>query len=146
MRKFIFAMLALFSLGTLTVKADKDYVITTDKLPMKAQQFVKNHFPSIKVSYIKEERDIFTRNYEILFADGSKAEFARSGEWTEVDCRFSEVPGSVVPAAVTAYVQEHFPDAKIRKIERERGGYEVRLSNKLELFFNKNLKLRNIDD
>ena len=146
MRKFIFTMFALLTLGTLTAKADKDYVITMNQLPAQAQQFVKNHFPATKVSYIKEERDFFTRNYEIVFADGSKAEFARSGEWTEVDCRYSEVPHSVVPAAITAYVQEHFPDAKIRKIERERGGYDVKLSNKLELFFDKNLKVRNIDD
>ena len=146
MRKFIFVMFALLTTGVLTVKADRDYVITINQLPAQAQQFVKNHFSAIKVSYIKEERDFFTRNYEIVFADGSKAEFTRSGEWIEVDCRYSEVPRGVVPAAIIAYVQEHFPDAKIRKIERERGGYDVKLSNKLELFFDKNLKVKNIDD
>ena len=57
MRKFIFTMFALLTLGTLTVKADKDYVITMNQLPAQAQQFVKNHFPATKVSYIKEERD-----------------------------------------------------------------------------------------
>jgi hypothetical protein len=139
-------MFALLTTGVLTVKADRDYVITINQLPAHAQQFVKNHFSAVKVSYIKEERDFFTRNYEIVFADGSKAEFTRSGEWIEVDCRYSEVPRGVVPTAITAYVQEHFPDAEIRKIERERGGYDVKLSNKLELFFDKSLKLRNIDD
>ena len=146
MKKFIFVMLAFLSLGTLAVKADKDYVITMNRLPAKARQFVKSHFAAVKVSYIKEERDFFKRNYEILFADGSKVEFAGNGDWVEVDCRFSEVPWSVVPAAITAYVQEHFPDVTVRKIERERGGYDVKLSNKLELFFDKSLKLRNIDD
>ncbi|MBQ5817890.1 MAG: PepSY-like domain-containing protein [Bacteroidaceae bacterium] len=146
MKKILVIILAVFSLGVITVKADNDRVITKDALPAKAQQFVNAHFASVKISYIKEDRDFFDRNYELVFADGSKIEFGRNGEWVDVDCRYNSVPQAIVPAAIQTYVKSNFPDVKIIEIERKRGNHEVKLSNKLELVFDKNLKIKGIDD
>lgn len=146
MKKILVIILAVFSLGVVTVKADNDRVITKDALPAKAQQFVNAHFASVKISYIKEDRDFFDRNYELVFADGSKIEFGRNGEWVDVDCRYNSVPQAIVPAAIQTYVKSNFPDVKIIEIERKRGNHEVKLSNKLELVFDKNLKIKGIDD
>lgn len=146
MKKILVIILAVFSLGVVTVKADNDRVITKDALPAKAQQFVNAHFASVKISYIKEDRDFFDRNYELVFADGSKIEFGRNGEWVDVDCRYNSVPLAIVPDAIKAYVKSNFPDVKIIEIERKRANHEVKLSNKLELVFDKNLKIKGIDD
>jgi hypothetical protein len=146
MKKILVIILAVFSLGVVTVKADNDRVITKDALPAKAQQFVNAHFASVKISYIKEDRDFFDRNYELVFADGSKIEFGRNGEWVDVDCRYNSVPQAIVPDAIKAYVKSNFPDVKIIEIERKRANHEVKLSNKLELVFDKNLKIKGIDD
>ena len=146
MKKILVIILAVFSLGVVTVKADNDRVITKDALPAKAQQFVNEHFASVKISYIKEDRDFFDRNYELVFADGSKIEFGRNGEWVDVDCRYNSVPQAIVPDAIKAYVKSNFPDVKIIEIERKRANHEVKLSNKLELVFDKNLKIKGIDD
>ncbi|MBQ2367076.1 MAG: PepSY-like domain-containing protein [Bacteroidaceae bacterium] len=146
MKKILVIILAVFSLGVITVKADNDRVITKDALPAKAQQFVNAHFASVKISYIKEDRDFFDRNYELVFADGSKIEFGRNGEWVDVDCRYNSVPQAIVPDAIKAYVKSNFPDVKIIEIERKRANHEVKLSNKLELVFDKNLKIKGIDD
>lgn len=146
MKKILVIILAVFSLGVVTVKADNDRVITKDALPVKAQQFVNAHFASVKISYIKEDRDFFDRNYELVFADGSKIEFGRNGEWVDVDCRYNSVPQAIVPDAIKAYVKSNFPDVKIIEIERKRANHEVKLSNKLELVFDKNLKIKRIDD
>ena len=146
MKKILVIILAVFSLGVVTAKADNDRVITKDALPAKAQQFVNAHFASVKISYIKEDRDIFDHNYEIVFADGSKVEFGRKGDWVDVDCRYNSVPQAIVPAAIQTYVKSNFPDVKIIEIERKRGNHEVKLSNKLELVFDKNLKIKGIDD
>lgn len=146
MKKILVIILAVFSLGVVTAKADNDRVITKDALPAKAQQFVNAHFASVKISYIKEDRDFFDRNYELLFADGSKIEFGRNGEWVDVDCRYNSVPQAIVPAAIQTYVKSNFPDVKIIEIERKRANHEVKLSNKLELVFDKNLKIKGIDD
>ena len=146
MKKILVIILAVFSLGVVTAKADNDRVITKDALPAKAQQFVNAHFASVKISYIKEDRDFFDRNYELVFADGSKIEFGRNGEWVDVDCRYNSVPQAIVPAAIQTYVKSNFPDVKIIEIERKRGNHEVKLSNKLELVFDKNLKIKGFDD
>ena len=146
MKKILVIILAVFSLGVVTAKADNDRVITKDALPAKAQQFVNAHFASVKISYIKEDRDFFDRNYELVFADGSKIDFGRNGEWVDVDCRYNSVPQAIVPAAIQTYVKSNFPDVKIIEIERKRGNHEVKLSNKLELVFDKNLKIKGIDD
>lgn len=144
--KKLFLLAVVMFLLTVPAKADKDYVITKNELPVKARQFVDKHFASSKISYVKVERDLFERNYEIFFADGSKVEFARSGDWKDVDCRYTEVPAAVIPAEINSYIKSNFPDAKVLKIEYERGEYEVKLSNKLELTFDKKFKIKNIDD
>lgn len=144
--KKLFLLIVVMLLLTVPAMADKDYVITKNELPIKARQFVDKHFASSKISYVKLERDLFERNYEIFFADGSKVEFARSGDWRKVDCRYTEVPVDVIPADIQSYIKTNFPETKVQIIECERSDYEVKLSNKLELTFDKKFKIKNIDD
>jgi hypothetical protein len=146
MKKILVIIIAVFSLGVITAKADNDRVITKEGLPIKAQQFINTHFATIKISYIKEDRDFFDRNYEIVFVDGSKIELGRSGNWIDVDCRYTSVPLAIVPDAIKTYVKKHFPDAQIVEIERKAGNHEVKLSNKLELVFDKKLRIKGVDD
>ena len=146
MKKILVIIIAVFSLGVITAKADNDRVITKEGLPIKAQQFINTHFATIKISYIKEDRDFFDRNYEIVFVDGSKIELGRSGNWVDVDCRYTSVPLAIVPDVIKTYVKKHFPDAQIVEIERKGGNHEVKLSNKLELVFDKKLRIKGVDD
>ena len=56
------------------------------------------------------------------------------------------VPADLIPASIAEYVKTHFPGTQIVKIDKERRGYEVELSNDLDLQFNKNGKFIGIDD
>ena len=112
MKKIIFAALALFTIGIATASADKNRIIAKENLPQKSQQFINSHFSSIKVSYVKEEYDFFEKSFEVVFADGSKVEFARNGEWKEVDCRYTAVPTPIVPQAIVKYIKSNYPDVK----------------------------------
>ncbi|MBR5856445.1 MAG: PepSY-like domain-containing protein, partial [Bacteroidales bacterium] len=68
------------------------------------------------------------------------------GLWTSIECRGSALPAAVVPAQILDYVKKNYPDTEIRKIDKEdRGGYEVELSNNMELKFNSSYKLVDID-
>ena len=145
MKKMMFAMFLLFA-AVLNANAGNDRIITKDKLPVNAQQFMDTHFQTQKISYVKEERDFFERSYEVVFADGTKLEFTGKGEWKEVDCRYSEVPAAIIPATIMEYVLERFPAEKVLKIERETGNYEVKLSNRYELTFDKKLRIIDIDN
>ena len=146
MKKIIFAALALFTIGIATASADKNRIITKENLPQKSQQFINSHFSSIKVSYVKEEYDFFEKSFEVVFADGSKVEFARNGEWKEVDCRYTAVPTPIVPQAIVKYIKSNYPDVKVLQIEKKRSDYEVKISNRLELTFDSKYNIIDIDD
>ena len=126
--------------------ADNDRIVAFDQLPAKAQEFVKQYFPSEKVSYVKEESDFMELSYEVVFAQGTKVEFSGQGEWKEVDCRYSTLDEKLVPQQIRDYVAKNFPDTKFVKIEKGYRGYEVKLTNRLELTFDSNYNLVDIDD
>ena len=146
MKRILLFAFSVLVLGLSAAKADNDRVITKEKLPAAAQRFVNEHFGSLKISYVKEERDLFERNYEVVFTDGTKVEFLRNGNWKEVDCRYGEVPAVLVPEPVRKYISENYPNEKVLRIDRDRHDYEVKLSNRLELIFDRNFNIIDIDD
>ena len=66
--------------------------------------------------------------------------------WDKVDCNYIAVPSDLVPVAIAEYVKTNFAGTKIVKIDKEHGGYEVELSNDIELHFNSQGKLMYFDD
>lgn len=146
MKKILFALAAIFTLGISNVSADNDKLINKNELPVKTQQFLDNNFANVKITYAKLERDLFERSYEVVLADGTKLEFTYQGDWKDVDCRYEEVPAAIVPQPIKEYVSSNYPNEKILKIERDRGYYELKLSNRYELTFNKDYKIVDIDN
>lgn len=146
MKKILFALAAIFTLGISNVSADNDKLINKNELPVKTQQFLDNNFANVKITYAKLERDLFERSYEVVLADGTKLEFTYQGDWKDVDCRYEEVPAAIIPQPIKEYVSSNYPNEKILKIERDRGYYELKLSNRYELTFNKDYKIVDIDN
>lgn len=146
MKKFVIVALALFSFGIIAANADNDRLIAKENLPKTSQQFIDRYFGDVKITYVKEERDFLERTFEVMFADGTKVEFTRNGEWKEVDCRHSSVPSPIVPIQIMKYVKENYPDVKVMQIERDKIDYELKLSNRLELTFDKKFNIIDIDD
>ena len=146
MKKILFALVAIFTLGISNAAADNDKLINKNELPAKAQKFIDTHYANIKLTYAKMERDFLERSYEVVLADGTKLEFACDGNWKEVDCRYEEVPAAIIPAAIKEYVNSNYPGEKILKIEKDRGFYELKLSNRYELTFNKDYRIMDIDN
>ena len=79
-------------------------------------------------------------------AKAFKVEFNSKGEWKEISRKSAPIDDRFVPQQIRENVASRWPDARFRKIERYRQGYEVELSNGLELKYNKNFKLAEIDD
>ncbi len=139
--------LALIGAVIFTAKASDDKPITFEQLPQQSQQFVKQYFADKTIALVKVDSDIIDKNYDLVFNNGDKLEFDKKGVWTSVECAGSAVPDAVVPAQILDYVKKNYPDATIRKIDKEdRGSYEVELSNNLGLKFNSSFKLVDIDD
>lgn len=144
--KKLFLLLIVSVVGVMTMFADNDKMITREELPEKAQIFIDKHFANVDVLYAKAERDMgIVTSYDVMLDGDIKLEFSRSGEWTSVDCNRGRVPNSVLPKGVLDYVTNKFAKAYVVEIECNRMGYEVKLSNDLELDFNKNGQFLRVD-
>lgn len=140
----MFALLVAVA-GATTVWAGNDKPVTVSQLPAKAQQVISREFKNKTIALAKQETELLGRSYDVVFTDGTKIEFDRKGEWTEIDCGTAAVPSSLVPAAITAYVKKNFAGASVVQIERERGRYQVDLSTGMEITFGKNFSVTDID-
>lgn len=140
-------MLILACVFTLVTNANADNYrpINVSQLPEKAQTFLTTYFPEAKVSLARKEFDVTELSYDVIFTNGGKVEFDRKGEWTEVDCLTQPLPAGIVPATIEKVIKEQYPDAKATKIERDRREIDVKLSNRVELTFNKKMQLIDID-
>ena len=131
-------MLILACVFTVVTNANADNYrpINVSQLPEKAQTFLTTYFPEAKVSLARKEFDVTELSYDVIFTNGSKVEF---------DCLTQQLPAGIVPATIEKVIKEQYPDAKATKIERDRREIDVKLSNRVELTFNKKMQLIDID-
>ena len=146
MKKILLILVAVFSAGILVAIADNEKIIDKSKLPIAAQQFIDSHFADADLLYAKVDNHILFSSYEVRLAGDVKLEFSNKGGWEEVDCRQSAVPDVIIPQPIKDYVMKNYSGASIVAIEKNLYGYEIRLSNRLELKFDKKLNLYDIDD
>ena len=143
MKKIVVLFVSMLVLAT-TASAGNDKPIQVSQLPQTAQQFIKKYFGDRKVAFAKEESD-FRKSYEIAFKNGDKIEFARKGEWTAIECKYRAVPTGIIPAPIAKYVADNYPDNKIVQIERDTRSTEVKLDNRMEIKFDKQHRVIEMD-
>ena len=144
MRKLIIMLMALMP-ATIALASD-DKPIDYKELPAAARTFIEKNFPNAKVALATVESPNWNPSYDVIFTDGMKMEFIASGEWKEVNCKYSRVPDSVVPTTILAFIKQHHPDSYVKEIERSKKKYEVKLDNRLELRFDISGQFRGYDD
>lgn len=145
--KKIFLTAALLFAGITVTLAGNDRPITVDKLPAAAQNFLKSYFSDLTVAYAVEDLQFAGSEYEVTYTDRTEVEFDTKGEWTSVDRKYTAVPAAIVPKQITDYVaKSNFPNQEIRKIERNAYTWEIELTNGLEIKFDRNFRVIDIDD
>lgn len=142
--KKIFAIIAVSMVAVTLAKAD-DRPVGFSQLPSAAQTFINDTYPGEKISYATVDDDLIRPDYNVVLASGVRIQFENDGRLEKIEAR-SGVPEGVVPVQICDYVGMHYPDAVIVEYEIGRRAYEVRLSNRLELKFNRNFNLIEIDD
>ena len=146
MKKILLILVAVFSVGIFAAVADNDKLINKSQLPKAAQEFIDAHFAGVDLLYAKEDCNILFNSYEVRLANGVKVEFSSKGNWEEVDGGQSAVPAAIVPQPIKDYIEKNYAGERILVIEKNRNDYEVKLSNRLELKFDKNFNIYDIDD
>jgi hypothetical protein len=137
------ALLSIFS------SCEKEKMITEKELPAASREFINIHFPDTEISLIVKETETFSSDYKVYLVNGFEIDFTKSGDWDDVDGKRAAVPESILallPQGIPAYVKNALHGCYIVEVNRERYGYEVGLSNGMELNFNSTGEFIRIDD
>ena len=141
MKKILFILAAMLTIG-FSAKADHDQVVTFNQLPAVAQTMLKQYFVNKMPLVVTMDWD----DYTIMYETGEKVEFDKQGNWKEIDCRTSMVPLELIPEQIKNHVRTTFPGTTILKLDRNRRGYEIKLNNGLDIEYNRNFQVVEIDD
>jgi predicted metal-dependent hydrolase len=129
----------------MAANAGNDKPISVNALPAKAQTLLSQHFNGQKVMLATIESGVVSRSYDVVLQNGTKLEFDKKGNLTEIDCKQAIVPDQLIPQAIRNYLMENYPAQAVKKLEMNKNEYEVELANGLDLTFNKHFQLIDID-
>lgn len=129
----------------MAANAGNDKPIAVNALPVKAQTLLSNHFNNQKVMLATIESGVVSRSYDVVLQNGTKLEFDKKGNLTEIDIKQATVPDQLIPQAIRNYLMENYAGQSVKKIEMNKNEYEVELANGLDLTFNKHFQLIDID-
>ena len=129
----------------MVANAGNDKPISVNALPTKAQTLLNSHFNGQKVMLATIESGVVSRSYDVVLQNGTKLEFDKKGNLTEIDCKQGNVPALLIPQAIKNYLKDNYAGQSVKKIEMNKKEYEVELTNGLDLTFNKHFQLIDID-
>lgn len=112
-------------------------LIEANALPTIAQDFVATHFNGSTYRRIKmqDTPDADGSVYEVYLSNGFEIEFDATGNWLDIDGRNIAIPAAIIPEPINNHVNENHPNLFITTIEIKPIGYQVELSNDLDLVF-----------
>ena len=145
MKKLIFILAVLF--GVMTASARDNYSHDVKILPEQAQTAISQNFKA-DVSHIKIGKEFGKiRKYSVVLTDGSEISFDKHGVWKDVEvAKSSAVPAGIIPAPIARFIKDNQGKAYVTGIEKKAYGYEVELSNGVDVMFTAKGKFIRYDD
>ena len=121
-----------------------------DKQNNTINDFVRTYFPQTEVlASIMDglDYDVTLKDYTQIGFDGNL--FGKL-EWDDVDCKhasiYTSVPAALVPPQITDYVSRIHAEQTIVKISKDTRGWDIELSNGIEIEFDKKYNVVDFDD
>ena len=142
MKRALFAILAI---GVSLACTAKNRPVAVEKLPASAREFMNVNYQGEKISYAFVDDDLIRPDYIVRLVNGVEIVFEHDGLLDKITDK-AGVPKGVVPVQITDYVKTYYPDAVVVEYEIGRREYDVKLTNGLELTFNSNFRLRELDN
>lgn len=143
MKRLILLPMAFVLASVITFADDKP--IKKDQLPQAAITFLNDNFASHEILYATKDDDIFYPDFNVALTNGVELEFYNNGALKKIESR-NGVPADLIPVQIVKFVKSRYPDAIFVEYEVDRKHYEAKLSNGLELKFNTNFNVIEIDD
>ena len=141
MKKYLYLLVGLLGVGLVACSDNDDdwYEISSGQLPPKAQVFLETYWAGYAVSSMEMDGHGAGTTYEVTLTNGTEFEFDSTGLWVEIDAPMGmALPTGFIHPGIINFVSLNFPDQEINEISREYYGYEVELTNEVELNFNTN--------
>ena len=107
MRILMIAICCMMSFN-IVANAGNDKPINVNELPAKAQTLLSKHFKGQKVMLATIESGVVSRSYDVVLRNGTKLEFDKKGNLTEIDCKQGIVPSQLIPQAIKNYLKENY--------------------------------------
>ena len=117
----------------------------TPAVPEPIAAFVKQYFPNATIAGVEQDHDNGGTEYDVYLSDGTQIDFDANNQWDKVE-NHNGVPAALIPQAIATYVKSNYQNMAITKIDREYRGYDIELSNGLDLNFDKSGHFLGIDD
>ena len=141
-RKIIFAAGAVFLFSGAFAQ---EKVISGDKIPSEIYDFVNKNFPDSKIVRVEHDRDLTESTYEVDLDNRTEITFSADKKPIEVDSE-TALPKDLIPVEISNYVTETYPDAFINGWEKEGKNHQIELSNGVDLVFDDENNLVEMDD
>ena len=125
----------------------KSAYVSVDRLPEMVKTFVAQQFPNQQIIFAEKEGHFYKKaKYELGLDSGAKLELDEDGNWEKVENKVDGVPAIFVPKKIADYIKSKYATVAVTKVDKEGDGYEVELSNRKELKFNKRFKLVKVNN
>ena len=126
------------------VASAEDRPVTFDQLPAEAKAYILTNFSEEQISFATKDDDILLPDYTVMLMNGTKIEFSHCGNLKSVSSK-NGISSDLIPAPIREYVSAHYPEAGYLEYEVNRRSFEVKLNNRMELKFNTNFHIIELD-
>lgn len=137
---FIITLVSLLGIAMMSSCSDDNddnATIPSTELPSTAQGFLQSYCPGDEVVRAERKGHDAGTTYEVKLRSGLEIEFDALGEWIDVDApQGRTIPNGIAPQPIVDFIAENYPSSGINEISRDYRGYEVELTNGLDLVFN----------
>ncbi|MBC9796133.1 PepSY-like domain-containing protein [Sinomicrobium weinanense] len=119
---------------------DNNNINATD-VPATSQDLIETHFEGATITRAIKNNTPGADGtlYETRLSNDFEIDFNTDGEWTDIEGNGQPVPDDLIPPAILNEVRQNYPDPIfIEGIDLEPNGYEVELSNDVDLYFDLN--------
>ncbi len=143
--KRIFTFLVCLSAFFVIASAD-DRPVTFEQLPAEAKSFINDNYKGVKIIYSTKDDDFFRPDYNVMLTNGILLEFNYSGSLKKIEAKKGSISKSLIHEGIKDVVEQHYPGAEYLEYEIGKRTYDVKLSNRLELKFDKSFHIIEVDD
>ena len=146
-----FSLLAFIGFTTISCNNDDDSNVSyveINTLPTSAKDFVNTNFAGVEILNIEKFAPAKSNGvmYEVNFKNGSEVEFDESGNWIKVEATGNgTIPTGFISTSILTYIASNYPNIGINQIEKIATGFEVELTNDVDLIFDANGNFVRVD-